>query len=147
VLTEVDSMDVMDAKAIMWIGLAVLFVCGGIAFAFISLRLGRLITGVENDLHRTVDGVVPIMAKAGVTIDEVNGKLAKVDSMLDSAVDATDAIDTAVRAVSDAVVEPVRVVSSVFAGATAAVDNLRGASPADSDDQASHADVAPEEDA
>jgi len=113
------------AKAIMWLGLAVLFAAIGIGTAYALWRLGRILRGAEQDLHRTVDGVVPLMTKAGVSMDHVNDQLGKVDVMLDSAVDMTEALDSTVRAVSHAVTEPVRIVSTTVAGATEAARSFR----------------------
>jgi hypothetical protein len=113
------------AKAIMWLGLALLFALAGIGTGYVLWRVGRLLRRTEQDLHRIVDEVVPIMAKAGVSMDHVNVQLGKVDIMMDSAVDMADALDSTVRAVSHAVTEPVRAVSSTFAGAAEAARSFR----------------------
>jgi hypothetical protein len=113
------------AKAIMWLGLALLFALMGLGLAYVCWRVGRIIRRAERDLHRTVDEVVPIIAKAGVSVDRVNDQLGKVDVMMDSAVDMTDALDTTVRAVSHAITEPVRAVSSTFSGAAEAARSFR----------------------
>lgn len=118
-------MDGDTAKAIMWLGLAALFVLAGTGLAYVLWRVGRVLRGAERDLHRTVDGVVPLMAKAGVSMDRVNDQLGKVDVMMDSAVDMTQALDTTVRAVSHAVTEPVKAVSTTVAGAAEAARSFR----------------------
>ena len=118
-------MDGDTAKAIMWLGLALLFALAGLGLAYVLWRTGRILRRAEKDLHRTVDGVVPIIAKAGVSMDRVNDQLGKVDIMMDSAVDMTEALDTTVRSISHAVVEPVRAVSSTFAGAAEAARSFR----------------------
>lgn len=109
----------------MWIGLAILFAGSGIGIAYALFRTGRLLRRTEVDLHRTVDEVVPILAKTGTSMDQVNRQLGKVDVMLDSAVDMTEAIDTSVRAVSHAITEPVRAVSSAMAGAAETARSFR----------------------
>ena len=113
-------MDVETAKAIMWLGVALLCALMGIGLIYLMWRTGRLLRGAERELHRTIDGVVPLMAKAGVSMDNVNDQLGKVDIMMDSAVDMTDALDSTVRAVSHAVTEPVKVVSTTMSGAAEA---------------------------
>lgn len=118
-------MDGDTAKAIMWLGLALLFALGGVGLAYVLWRVGRVLRRAEKDLHRTVDGVVPLIAKAGVSMDRVNDQLGKVDVMMDSAVDMTEALDTTVRSVSHAIVEPVRAVSSTMAGAAEAARSFR----------------------
>ena len=45
--------------------------------------------------------MLPVIDKAGGTVDRVNAQLDKLDRMTDSAVDAAESVDTAVRAVSD----------------------------------------------
>lgn len=136
-------MEYEQAKAIMWLGLAVLFVVGGLALVYVSWRLGRLLRGVEGELHRTVDGVVPLMTRAGTSMDQVNRQLGKVDVMMDSAVDMVDAVDTSVRAVSHAVVEPVKVAGSAVAGAGAALRSFRVRMLGDDDGESEDGGVRP----
>ncbi|MBC7645398.1 MAG: DUF948 domain-containing protein [Thermoleophilia bacterium] len=114
-----------DAKDIMWLGLAAFLVLAGLGLAYALWRTGRMLLGVEEDLHRTIDEVVPVIAKAAVSIDTVNSQLGKVDLMLDSAVDMTESLDTTVRAVSIAITEPVKKVSGAVAGAGEAVSSFR----------------------
>lgn len=119
-------MDGETAKAIMWLGLALLFAAAGLGLGYALWRLGRILRTAERDMHRAVDEVVPLIVKAGVSMDQVNDQLGKVDVMMDSAVDMTEALDTTVRAVSHAVTEPVRVVSTTIAGAAEAARSFRG---------------------
>ncbi len=114
-----------DAKLVMWLGLAFLFAAGGLGIAYALWRVGRLLTVVQGDLHRTVDEVVPLIGKAGTSIDSVNGQLQKVDMLLDSAVDVADSVDTTVRAVSMAVTEPVKKAAGAMAGVGEAVHSFR----------------------
>jgi hypothetical protein len=55
----------------------------------------------------------------------VNAQLDKVDRVTDSAVDAADSLDTAVRAVSIAVSRPVRKISGLAAGLAYGFSELR----------------------
>ena len=145
---------VNDAKDIMWLGLAAFLVLLGLGLAYALWRTGRVLLGVEVDLHRTVDEIVPVIAKAAVSVDTVNSQLAKVDLMLDSAVDMTESLDTTVRAVSIAITEPVKKVSGAVAGAGEAVksfsDRMRSGEPGNDDDEQQlpddFADVAPMQD-
>lgn len=118
-------MNIELAKTIMWLALSVLFAVGGVALAYALWRVGRMLRRIERDLTRTVDEVVPVIAKTGVSMDTVNTQLEKVDVMLDSAVDMTESLDTAVRAMSMAVVEPVKKVSGAVAGVGEAVVSFR----------------------
>jgi len=120
-----------DAKAIMWLGLALLFAASGVGLGYAMWRVGRILRAAEKDLHRTVDEIVPLMVKAGVSMDQVNDQLGKVDVMMDSAVDMTEALDTTVRAVTHAVTEPVKAVSTTVAGAAEAARSFRDRMVAD----------------
>ncbi len=133
-------MDGDEAKAIMWLGLALLFAVGALGTGYVLWRTGRILRRAERDLHRTVDGVVPLIAKAGVSMDRVNDQLGKVDVMMDSAVDMTEALDTTVRAVSHAITEPVKVVSSTMSGAAEAARSFRERLSEDDDPDAAIAD-------
>lgn len=128
-------MDGDTAKAIMWLGLALLFALAGLGTGYVLWRVGRLLRRTERDLHRTVDEVVPIITKAGVSVDRVNDQLGKVDVMMDSAVDMTDALDSTVRAVSHAITEPVKAVSTTVAGAAEAARSFRDRVAADDADR------------
>src|SRR3954463_12051049 len=92
-----------------------LLLCGiGFAYAFFRLgetfqRLSSLITGVERE-------ALPVINKVGGSVDRVNGQLDKMDRVTDSAVDAAESVDTAVRAVSFAITRPVQKLSGLAAG-------------------------------
>ena len=72
-------------------------------------RLSSFIKGTERDL-------LPVVVKAGGTVDRVNDQLDKLDTVTDSAVAMADSADTAVRAVSTAITTPVKKVSGLAAG-------------------------------
>ena len=58
-------------------------------------------------------------------MDRVNGQLDKVDRITDSAVDAADSVDTAIRAVSLAITRPVTKVSGFATGVTFGAADFR----------------------
>ena len=60
--------------------------------------------------------MLPVIGEVGGSVDRVNGQLDKVDRITDSAVDAADSVDTAVRVVSLAITRPVQKVSGFAAG-------------------------------
>jgi hypothetical protein len=72
-------------------------------------RLSAFIKGAQEE-------VLPVINKVGGTVDRVNGQLEKVDVITDSAVDAVDSVDTAIRAVSLAITRPVTKVSGLATG-------------------------------
>src|SRR5436309_15645535 len=95
----------------------------GLAFAFYWLaasfqRLASLIRGVERE-------TLPVINKVGGSVDRVNGQLDKMDRVTDSAVDAADSVDTAVRAVSFAIARPVEKICGLAAGVAHGVASLK----------------------
>jgi hypothetical protein len=81
-------------------------------------RLSSFIRGTELEL-------LPVIHKVGESVDGVNAQLTKVDQVTDSAVDMADSADTAVRAVSMAIVRPVQKVTGLAAGLTHGASALR----------------------
>jgi uncharacterized protein YoxC len=71
-------------------------------------RLSSLIKGTERDF-------LPVVQKAGGTVDRVNDQLDKLDVVTDSAVGMAESADTAVRAVSTAITTPVKKVTGLAA--------------------------------
>jgi uncharacterized protein YoxC len=86
----------------------------GLGYALFRLagvfqRLSSLIAGTERE-------ALPVVNKAGGTIDRVNGQLDKLDPATDSAVDAVIAIDQAVRALSFSVRRPIELIVGATTG-------------------------------
>jgi len=98
------------------IALAVFLVLAGLGVAFVCLKLGGTLQRLSAFIKGAQDEVLPVVSKVGTTVDHVNAQMEKVDRITDSAVDAADSVDTAVRAVSTAVTRPVQIVSGVAAG-------------------------------
>jgi hypothetical protein len=80
-------------------------------------RLAALIRGTQDEL-------LPVVGKLGGTVDRVNAQLLKVESITDSAVDAAEAVDGTVRALSRVVTTPVRKLSGLAAGLTYGASSL-----------------------
>jgi hypothetical protein len=103
---------------------AFLIVLGvGLFYAFFQLgelfhRLANLVKGAERE-------VLPVIAKVGGTVDRVNDQLLKVDTMSDSAVDAVESVDRAVRAVSYGVSTPVQKAVGLVTGLKFGAASLR----------------------
>jgi uncharacterized protein YoxC len=98
------------------VALAVFLLLVGLGIAWVSLTLGGTLRRLSAFIRGTQDEVLPVIAKVGVTVDHVNSQMEKVDRITDSAVDAAESADTAVRAVSMAVTRPVQKVSGLAAG-------------------------------
>jgi hypothetical protein len=90
----------------------------GLTLAYVFLRLGGTLGRLSAFIKGAQDELLPVIGKVGGTVDRVNGQLDKVDVMTDSAVDAVDGVDTAIRAVSLAITRPVQKVSGLAAGVT-----------------------------
>ena len=63
--------------------------------------------------------------EAGGTVERVNAQLDKADVVTTSAVDAADSVDTAVRALTIALVRPVQKISALSEGVTHGMPSLR----------------------
>lgn len=105
--------------------LAVFFIAAGVGLAYMLVRLGgtfgrlsSLISGTERDL-------LPVIVKAGGTVDRVNDQIVKLDVVTDSAVSMADSADTAVRAVSTAITTPVKKVTGLAAAVSHGFSALR----------------------
>jgi uncharacterized protein YoxC len=115
----------LSAGDIAYIALAIFLVLVGLglAYAFYWLgasfqRLSSLISGVERE-------ALPVINKVGGSVDRVNGQLDKLDLVTDSAVDAAESADTAVRAVSFAITRPVQKISGFAAGISHGASSLK----------------------
>ena len=104
------------AGAIAYIALSFFLVAVGLALGYSLFRLGgmfgrasSLIGGVEQEL-------VPVLHKAGGSIDRVNDQLDKLDVVTDSAVDAVESVDTVLRVVAGVVKLPAQKLAAWTAG-------------------------------
>ena len=86
--------------------LAVFLILTAIGLVIVLLRFSGTLQRINTALDGVVAEVVPMLGKVSVSLDHVNDELEKVGHITDSAVDATDKVDSAVRAVSDAVQKP-----------------------------------------
>jgi hypothetical protein len=98
------------------LALAVFLLATGLAAAFLLARLGGTAGRLSAFISGTEQELLPVINKVGGSVDRVNKQLDKVDLMTDSAVDAVESVDTAVRTVSHAVTRPVQKVSGLAAG-------------------------------
>jgi len=107
------------------IALAIFLILTGAGIAWVSLELGATLQRLAALIRGTQDEVLPVVSKLGTTVDHVNAQMEKVDRITDSAVDAADSADTAVRAVSLAITRPVQKVAGFAAGVTHGVADLK----------------------
>jgi uncharacterized protein YoxC len=105
-----------EALDALWIALSAFLVVVGLALAYLLWRLSGTMRRATSFIQGLEHEVLPVISKAGGTVDRVNAQLDKVDHVTDSAVDAVDSVDTAVRAVSLAITRPVKKISGLFEG-------------------------------
>ena len=96
--------------------LAAFFVASGAGLAYMLIRLGGTFARLSSFIKGSERDLLPVIVKAGGTVDRVNDQLDKLDTVTDSAVAMADNADTAVRAVSTAITTPVKKVSGLAAG-------------------------------
>ncbi len=111
-------MPLADFTAIdgLWVALSVLCVVVALTLGFLLLRLAGAVGKLTGFIGGLEQELLPVISKVGGTIDRTNLQLDKVDQVTDSAVDAADAVDTAIRAVTLAVTRPVQRISGLAAG-------------------------------
>src|SRR5712692_5384718 len=114
-----------SAGDVAYIALAVFLVLAGLGTSYVCLKLGGTLQRLSAFIKGAQDEVLPVVSKVGTTVDHVNAQMEKVDRMTDSAVDAADSVDTAVRAVSIAVTRPVQIVTGFAAGVTHGVADFK----------------------
>ena len=108
-----------------WIGLAVFLVATGLALGWALLRLGSTFGRLSSFIRGTERELLPVITKAGGTVDRVNVELDKLGQASDSAVDAVESVDQAVRAVSFAIKRPVQKITGLAAGISHGFASLR----------------------
>src|SRR5215212_1404803 len=107
------------------VALAIFLILVGAGIAWVCLELGATLQRLSAFIKGTQEEVLPVINKVGTTVDHVNAQMEKVDQVTDSAVDAAEAADTAVRAVSLAVTRPVTKVTGFAAAVTHGFADLK----------------------
>ena len=107
------------------VALAIFLILVGAGIAWVSLELGATLQRLSSFIKGTQEEVLPVINKVGTTVDHVNAQMEKLDQITDSAVDAADSADTAVRAVSFAVTRPVQKVTGFAAGVSHGVAEFK----------------------
>src|SRR5919201_5911781 len=107
------------------LALAVFLLAVGLALAYALLRLGETFTRLSAFIKGAQDEIMPVIEKVGGSVERANAPLDKVAQITDSAVDAADSVDTAVRAVTVAIQRPVQKLSGLAAGVTYGAADLK----------------------
>jgi hypothetical protein len=119
IVLAVDSGEVLDYA------LAGFFVLSGLGLAYMLVRLGGTFARLSSFIKGAERDVLPVVVKAGGTVDRVNDQIDKLDVVTDSAVSMADSADTAVRAVSTAITAPVKKVTGLASGISHGVAAFR----------------------
>lgn len=115
----------MNAGDVLDYALAAFFVATGLGLLYVFIRLGGTFARLSSFIKGAERDVLPVVVKAGGTVDRVNDQLDKLDTVTDSAVAMADSADTAVRAVSTAITTPVKKVSGFASGVSHGVSAFR----------------------
>ena len=107
------------------LALAIFLIAVGLTLGYAFLRLAGTLGRVTKFVDRAEGEILPVLNKAGGTVDRVNHQLDKVDQMTDSAVEAVNAADKAVRNVSGAIRRPVQKLSGFVAGVSHGASSLK----------------------
>jgi hypothetical protein len=110
---------------VLWIALSVFFVLLAFALTFLLFRLGGTVGRLTSFIQGLEREVLPVLNQAAGTMERVNAQLDKVDRVTDSAVDAADSVDTAVRAIAFALTRPVQKISGLVTGIAHGAASLR----------------------
>jgi uncharacterized protein YoxC len=109
----------------LWIALSVFFLLLAVALAYVLFRLAGTVGRLTSFIQGLEREVLPVINQAAGTMERVNAQLDKVDRVTDSAVDAADSFDTAVRAVTFALTRPVQKISALVEGIAHGAASLR----------------------
>ena len=103
---------------------AFFFVVVAIAAAYALFKAGGTLGRVDTVLSDVDREAVPLLQKAGTTLDGVNANLGNVDQITKDVADITDKIDAMATAVEGAVSTPARKAASFSAGVQGAVSSF-----------------------
>ena len=95
---------------------AFFFVVVAVAAAYALVKAGKALERVDKVLADVDQEGVPLMRKAGSTLDGVNANLGNVDQITKDVADITDKIDNMANAVEGAVSAPARKAAAFSAG-------------------------------
>jgi len=101
--------------SVAYAALAFFLIAIGLTLGYALLRLAGVFGRVSSLVKGVEQELVPVINKAGGSIDRVNDQLDKLDVVTDSAVDAVESIDSGLRSVAGAVKLPARKLAALSA--------------------------------
>jgi hypothetical protein len=105
--------------------LAVFLILAGLGLFYALFRLADVFGKTASFIRSSETEVMPVIHEAGGTVERVNKQLDKIDPATGSAVDAVEAVDEAVRAVSFAVKRPIQKLVGLTAAGSHGFATLR----------------------
>jgi len=114
----------MDWTAILEASLSFFLVVTALALAFLLLKMGGTFSRLNIFLKRLDEEIIPLLSKLQVTMEEVNSQLGKLDEMMGTLVGVTDRVDATTKALSTAIVSPVKKAAGLSAGVSEAITSL-----------------------
>jgi len=118
---------------------AFFFVLVAIFLAYALFKAAKALERLDKVLADVDENGIPLMRKAGTTLDGVNANLGNVDEITKDVAGITDKLDRMAGSVEGAVTTPARKAAAFSAGVQSAVSNFRkrgkpgDATPADAD--------------
>ena len=103
---------------------AFFFVLVAIATAYALIKAAKTLERVDKVLADVDREAMPLMQKAGVTLDGVNANLTNVDDITKDVADITDKIDSMANIVEGAVSKPARKAAAFTAGVQTAMSSF-----------------------
>jgi len=103
---------------------AFFFVVVAVASAYALFKAAKALERVDKVLADVDEQGIPLMHKAGATLDGVNANLGNVDEITKDVAGITDKLDTMANAVEGAVSAPARKAAAFSAGVQGAVSSL-----------------------
>ncbi len=116
-----DVVAMSTASLVLRYAAAFFFVLVAIAAAYALFRAGKTMGRVEQVLADVDKEALPLMNKAGSTLDEVNVSLTNVGQITKDVSSMTEKVDRMAGAVEGAVTAPARKAAAFSAGVTEAV--------------------------
>ena len=111
----------MDWSDVLRAAASFFLVVTGISLAYVLFRAAHTLDRTSVAIDRTVDETVPLLGKAGETLDQVSVQLANTERITGTAADAVEAAERSARAVVEGIARPVNAVAGVVAAVESAV--------------------------
>jgi uncharacterized protein YoxC len=108
-----------------YIALAVFLVLVGVTLAYALWRLGALLNQTSKTVAHTEVELLPVLNKAGGTLDRVNTELDRADVVTEQAAEAVLALSRTVKAVNAVLAAPVRALAGAVEGIRYGFSSLR----------------------